>query len=226
MIIKCCLCGKEEKSFYNRTLDKTMPEYSLCTSCASIKATIDAKINGANIREKQIDKSKQHIITQLNQNENIEPEVRNYFEQFISKITTDIEKEIQMQHEIENQFSELQESILLTTVYDFQGYKIIDYINIISSEYVIGTGIFSEFTSGITDTFGMKSSSFSNKISEAKQNVLNDMKKKTIMQNGNAIIGIDFQIATFSNNMIAIMGTGTCVKIKADDVITIENETE
>jgi uncharacterized protein YbjQ (UPF0145 family) len=226
MIIKCCLCGKEEKSFYNRPLDKEMPEYSLCTSCSSMKATIEARSKGANIRDKQIDKSKQYIIMHLNQNAYIETDVRKYFEQFISTVTTDIEKEIQMQHEIENRFSELQESILLTTGYDFQGYKIVDYINIISSEYVIGTGILSEFTSSVTDTFGMKSSSFSNKISEAKQNVLDDMKKKTIIQNGNAIIGINFQIATFSNNMIAIMGTGTCVKIKADNVITIENETE
>lgn len=83
-----------------------------------------------------------------------------------------------------------------------------------SSEYVIGTGIFSEFTASVTDTFGLKSSSFSNKISETKQNVLDDMKKKTMLQEGNAIIGIDFDITTFNNNMIAVLGTGTCVKIE------------
>lgn len=35
-----------------------------------------------------------------------------------------------------------------------------------------------------------------------------------MLQEGNAIIGIDFDITTFNNNMIAVLGTGTCVKIE------------
>lgn len=214
MLEKCCLCGKEEVVFYKRMLSESMSEYNLCSECASVKATLEAKSQGANIRDRQISKSERYIKDKLDENRYIEPKVKKYFEQFISAITVDMEKEKQKQQEIENRFAELENSILLTTGYDFQGYKIVNYINIVSSEYVIGTGIFSEFTASVTDTFGLKSSSFSNKISEAKQNVLDDMKKKTILQDGNAIIGIDFDITTFNNNMIAVLGTGTCVKIE------------
>lgn len=56
MAVKCCLCGKEE-AFYKRTLSESMSEYSLCSECGSAKATLEAKSQGANIRDKQISKS-------------------------------------------------------------------------------------------------------------------------------------------------------------------------
>lgn len=221
MKLKCCLCGKEEIAFSKRLLSEDMPNYSLCNECANIKATLNAKAQGVDIRSKEIDKCKQYIVTKMEQNRNMDLEVKNYFDHYISDIMCEIEeideaniRQRKKEQEIEDNFSNLQNFVLLTTGYDFQGYKIVDYISIVSSECVIGTGILSEFTASITDTFGAKSSSFSNKISEAKQNVLDNMKKKTILQDGNAIIGVDFDITTFNNNMIAVLGTGTCVRIE------------
>ena len=57
-----------------------MSEYSLCSECASVKATLDAKFQGANIRDRQISKSEQYIKAKLDENRYIEPKVKKYFE--------------------------------------------------------------------------------------------------------------------------------------------------
>ena len=41
------------------------------------------------------------------------------------------------------------------------------------------------------------------------------MKSETVEVGGNALIGIDFDILTFNNNMIAVSGNGTAVYIEA-----------
>lgn len=80
MLEKCCLCGKEEVVFYKRMLSESMSEYSLRSECASVKATLDAKFQGANIRDRQISKSEQYIKAKLDENRYIEPKVKKYFE--------------------------------------------------------------------------------------------------------------------------------------------------
>lgn len=57
----------------------------------------------------------------------------------------------------------------LTTGYNFEGYKITDYIGLVSGEIVVGTGILSDIRAGVSDIFGSESKVYSDKINKAKK---------------------------------------------------------
>lgn len=102
----------------------------------------------------------------------------------------------------------------ITSGYNFEGYKITKYINIVSGQTVIGTGLISELKSNISDTFGSESNALSNKIETAKESALNKLIIKSLSLGGNAVIGVDFDYVTFQNNMIGVSANGTSVIIE------------
>lgn len=57
--------------------------------------------------------------------------------------------------------------VMTTTGFNFETHHITKYLNVITTEVVMGTGIFSEFESGLSDFFGSKSNSFSNKLKKS-----------------------------------------------------------
>ena len=70
----------------------------------------------------------------------------------------------------ENQLIEKQiKEIIITTTNHIDGYRVKKYIDVESVEIVIGTGIFSEVTAGIGDIFGLRSSAYEGKLSNAKK---------------------------------------------------------
>ena len=78
----------------------------------------------------------------------------------------------------------------------------------------MGTGFLSELGAGISDLFGSQSEMFSMKLETARESALKNLVKKSVQSGGNAIIGIDFDYITFSNNMIGVVANGTSVEIE------------
>jgi len=105
---------------------------------------------------------------------------------------------------------------LLTSGYNFEGYKIISYQGIISGEAVMGTGFISEISASIDDFFGATSDKFSEKMKQAKEIATLKMLDASVSKGGNAIIGVDFDYVTFGNNMIAVSANGTSVVIEKE----------
>lgn len=103
---------------------------------------------------------------------------------------------------------------MLTSGYNFEGYKITSYNGIVSGEIVMGTSFLSEFSASITDFFGSASEEFSIKMMQAKEMATSRMIDSSVAKNGNAIIGVDFDYTTFGNNMIGVSANGTSVVIE------------
>ena len=103
---------------------------------------------------------------------------------------------------------------LLTSGYNFEGYKIISYNGIISGEVVLGTGFLSEFSASISDFLGSMSDNFGTKMKQAKNIATSKMIDASIAKGSNAIIGVDFDYVTLGNNMIAVSANGTSVTIE------------
>ena len=114
---------------------------------------------------------------------------------------------------VDEKMKKLIKSHMVTTGYNFEGYKITKYINIVQSEIVLGTGFLSEISATVTDTLGISSNTMSNKLSEAKRKVQYDLIHKSIKSGANATIGIDFDITTLRNNILVVSATGTAVVI-------------
>lgn len=82
--------------------------------------------------------------------------------------------------------------MLITTSYSFEGYKITKHFDVVSREIVLGTGFFSELNALVADTFGTKSSGYSDKLFKAKKIVLNKARQSAFDMGTNALIGVDF----------------------------------
>ena len=102
-------------------------------------------------------------------------------------------------------------SVLVTSENGFEGYKITEYKNVISGEFVFTSEL---FKNGSAETADVVNAEFSVKMYEAKQKALTNMKKRCSELGCNAIIGIDYNCIMLSSSMVGVSANGTAVKIE------------
>ena len=105
--------------------------------------------------------------------------------------------------------------MLLTSGYNFEGYRIVEYLGFLSGETVLGTGFLSEFSAGFSDFFGVSNQRFADKLEQAKDAAIQHLLEKAVNAGANALIGIDIDYNMFSANMIGVIANATAVKIEA-----------
>lgn len=106
----------------------------------------------------------------------------------------------------------------VTSGFNFEGYKIVEYIDIVGGEAVLGTGFLSEWDASISDVTGTMSPKFMEKLETAKEYAMLNIKVNALSLGANAIIGITFNYVTFANNMIGVIANGTAVRIEKEEV--------
>lgn len=125
------------------------------------------------------------------------------------KLEQECQKEVNKER-----YVQLQKSFLLTTGFNFEGYNIVKYLDLVSGEAVLGTGFISEFSASVSDLFGTASNTFADKMSEAKSIAKKYLIKNAINMGANALIGVDFDYITFGNNMIGVSANATAVVVE------------
>ena len=108
--------------------------------------------------------------------------------------------------------------MLTTTGFNFEGYRIVEYLDVISSEVVLGTGLFSSLSSSFADLTGTRSGSYERKLETGKTEAIRNLERQTREKGGNAIIGIDIDYTTFGADVLGVVATGTAVVIEHDNV--------
>jgi uncharacterized protein YbjQ (UPF0145 family) len=107
--------------------------------------------------------------------------------------------------------------VLITTTNSIEHFEIEHYIEIISTNVVIGTNLFSDFGASLTDLFGGFSGTYENKLQEIYVVAIDNLRKKAKRMGANAVIGlkIDFdEISGKGKSMFMISALGTAVIIK------------
>ncbi len=108
------------------------------------------------------------------------------------------------------------EKVILTTTHSIEGHAIEEYLGIESVEYVIGTGVFSEISGGISDFFGARSRGFEKKLQVAKNQAMLALKILAVEKGANAVVGVDLDYTEFSGNRVGLILNGTLVKVDFD----------
>jgi uncharacterized protein YbjQ (UPF0145 family) len=98
-----------------------------------------------------------------------------------------------------------------TTPY-LDGYKVLQNMGICTAVVVLGTGLISELTSGISDVFGARSAAFEGKLTEAKNLAMEKIGYSARETGADAVIGLVINLTEFSNNRIGLVVYGTMVK--------------
>lgn len=107
----------------------------------------------------------------------------------------------------------LAEHVVVTSTPRIDGYYVEKYLGIESVEFVIGTGIFSEVSTSISDFFGARSSAFERKLQEAKKHAMDALKFLAAEKGANAVLAVDLDYSEFSGNRIALIINGTLAKV-------------
>ncbi|MBN2556644.1 MAG: YbjQ family protein [Anaerolineales bacterium] len=114
--------------------------------------------------------------------------------------------------------SEILDGLFVSTTDIVQGIKIMQYLGIVSSVVVLGTGVLSEFGAGIADLLGTRAGRFQSKLEHAREIALEEMGEKAIHLGGDGIIGIDFDYLSLSNNVLMVSANGTAVKLDPEEI--------
>jgi len=123
----------------------------------------------------------------------------------------------------------MKHDILITTTNSIEGADIEKYIEIISTNVVIGTNFFSDFGASLTDFFGGFSDTYQNKLLDIYNIAIDNLKKKAKNIGANSIIGLKIDFDEISGKgksmfMISALGTAVVVKYKTNNITNIKDE--
>ncbi|MCA9898026.1 MAG: YbjQ family protein [Anaerolineales bacterium] len=121
-------------------------------------------------------------------------------------------------------FSE-EENLILTTTHFIEGRTITKYIEVITAEVVLGTGVFSEIGANIADIFGKRAAGFQEKLQEARKLALDELRILAFKKNADAIVGLDLDFMNLGNNVLVVIATGTGVKLSNNDIQNSDSTT-
>ncbi|MGL4731015.1 MAG: YbjQ family protein [Clostridium sp.] len=127
------------------------------------------------------------------------------------KIISTIENNKEISKQVEN--------CKITTSNTLEGYEVLEYLDIVSEEKIVGIGLKTHFKS-IGDMFatftGEEMKAYTNRIKELKKQIKKDLKRQAVKIGANAIIGVDIETTVPAANAIMVSINGTAVKIKKE----------
>jgi len=226
MAMICCICGKKQSGFImDYPLSEDLVSLRICATCYEKK---ESMIKNAEFNQEEFIQYRQYFIDII-QNKKTSSEVSKYIEEIICLCNNKVEiikqreleklQEIEQRELMERNHKNLIENFLMTTGFNFEGYKITCYNKVICAETVLGTGFLSEFTANLADFFGVESQRFASKLEEARNIAIQKLIDKAIDLNANAIIGIDFDYTLFGGNIIGVIVNGTAVTVEKNSNI-------
>jgi uncharacterized protein YbjQ (UPF0145 family) len=105
-------------------------------------------------------------------------------------------------------------AIIMVTTPSIQGCPIRDYLGIISTEVVLATWPISDVAAGLANILGTRQMGHEQKLKEAKETALKELRLKAHELGANAILGVDLDYTTISNHLLMIVASGTAVRLE------------
>ena len=119
----------------------------------------------------------------------------------------------------------MRNKMIVTTTNSIENAEIEKYIDLISTNVVIGTNLFSDFGASLTDLFGGYSDTYQNKLQKIYSSAIDNLKQKASNMGANAILGLKIDFDEISGKgksmfMISAIGTAVIVKHLKSNVVT------
>lgn len=108
--------------------------------------------------------------------------------------------------------------MLISTTPTLEGMKILCYLNVVFGEVIVGTDFCKDFAAGFTNFFGGRSEEYEESLAQARQDAIEEMKKRAEDIGANAIVGVDIDYESHAQ-MLMVIASGTAVVVE-----TLEKE--
>lgn len=103
--------------------------------------------------------------------------------------------------------------MIVTTTNTIQGKEIIEYLDIVNGEAIMGANIVRDIFSSVRDIVGGRAGSYENKLKEARDIAMEEMKQLATQKGANAIVGIDVDYEVVRDGMLMVAVSGTAVRV-------------
>ena len=103
--------------------------------------------------------------------------------------------------------------MIVTTTSGIQGKEIIEYVDIVNGEAIMGANIVRDLFASVRDVVGGRSGAYESKLKEARDIAMNEMKELAKQKGANAIVGVDVDYEVVRDGMLMVAVSGTAVRI-------------
>lgn len=219
MAANCCICGKKLGAFSHATqLVDGRDDLPICDACSEKKGYAQA-VEAAK-KSKLAAKYRNDVIEFFSAklaDGTVDAAAVEALEQ-IAGITQENKDraaaEAAAQVERDRRYREERLSLIMTTGYEVSGREIESYCGVVTGTGTVGTGLVADTLSSLSDLAGTTSDTMSSKANYAKDIAIEDVRKKAIYADADAVIGLSVDVFALASNMLGASATGTAVKLK------------
>ncbi len=106
--------------------------------------------------------------------------------------------------------------MILTTTPSIEGKEIMEYKGIVFGEVISGINFIKDFTAGLSNIFGGRSTTYENELLEAREKALQELEERAREKGANAVVGIDvdYEVLGADNGMLMVTVSGTAVIVR------------
>ena len=104
----------------------------------------------------------------------------------------------------------------VTTTNAVEGRKVVEYKDIVFGEVITGINFFKDIGAGLRNMFGGRSQGYEDELCNARNEALEEMKRRAASLGANAVIGvdIDYEVLGSDNGMLMVTASGTAVTVE------------
>ncbi|PTY36003.1 hypothetical protein BGP77_01375 [Saccharospirillum sp. MSK14-1] len=105
--------------------------------------------------------------------------------------------------------------MLKTTTNTVEGRPIVEYLDIVVGEAILGANIFKDVFGAIRDIVGGRSAAYEREMGKARETAFADMEERAAALGANAIVGIDidYEVVGERGSMMMVSVSGTAVRL-------------
>lgn len=106
--------------------------------------------------------------------------------------------------------------MIVTTTPQIEGKKIVEYKGVVFGEVISGVNFVKDFMAGIRDLVGGRSQTYEDELIHARDNAIEEMKRRAQSMGANAIVGVDvdYEVLGQGGGMLMVTVSGTAVVIE------------
>ena len=106
--------------------------------------------------------------------------------------------------------------MVVTTTNAVEGRKVVEYKDIVFGEVITGINFFKDIGAGLRNMFGGRSPGYEDELCNARNEALEEMKRRAASLGANAVIGvdIDYEVLGSDNGMLMVTASGTAVTVE------------
>ena len=105
--------------------------------------------------------------------------------------------------------------MIVTTTPNVEGYKIVEYLGIVTGEAILGAHIGRDILASFTDIVGGRSAEYEGEVRKARLIALKEMTAEAKRVGGDAIVGVDIDYEVIRQGMLMVSVSGTAVTLAA-----------